>query len=136
MYLVDTSVWIDYLRGQSGRHVAFLDSLLDNPLATGLCNAVYMEILQGARDVPSFERLQRYFSTQRFYDFVDARQAHESAAQLLLTCRQKGFTVRSTLDCLIAQCAIEHNLVLLHNDRDYVGLGKCTSNLRQHHFLD
>lgn len=136
MYLVDTSVWIDYLRGQSGRHVAFLDALLDNPLATGLCNIIYMEILQGARDFPSFERLQRYFSTQRFYDFVDARKAHESAAQLFLTCRQKGFTVRSTLDCLIAQCAIEHNLVLLHNDRDYVGLGKSTANLRQHHFLD
>lgn len=135
MYLVDTSVWIDFLRGRAEPHVDFLDALLDNPLAAGMCDAVYMEILQGARDVASFERLQRYFSTQRFYAFGDSREAHESAGRLFLTCRRLGVTVRSTMDCLIAQCAIEHDLILLHNDRDYVGLGNSVTNLRQKHFL-
>ncbi len=49
--------------------------------------------------------------------------------------RSQGVTVRSTLDCLIAQCAIEHDLILLHNDRDYVALGQAVPALRQRHFL-
>jgi predicted nucleic acid-binding protein len=82
MYLVDTSVWIDMLRGRSG-----------------------------ARDAEAFERLQRYLSTQRFYAFADARQSHEAAARMYLDGRSQGVTVRSTLDCLIAQCAIEHDCI-------------------------
>jgi len=136
MYLVDTSVWIDFLRGRTGSHVDFLDGLLDNPLAAGLCDAIYLEILQGARDSESFERLRLYFGTQRFYAFFDTRQSHERAAGLYVECRRQGITVRSTLDCLIAQCAIEHDLILLHHDRDYVGLGRGVPGLRQKHFLE
>jgi predicted nucleic acid-binding protein len=136
MYLADTSVWIDFLRGRIGPHVDFLDGLLDNPLAVGLSDAIYLEILQGARDAEAFERLRRYFSTQRFYAFADSRQSHEAAARMYQDCRRRGITVRSTLDCLIAQCAIEHELVLLHNDRDYVGLGQAAPALRQKHFLE
>jgi len=33
MYLVDTSVWIDYINGVDTEYVAFLDQLLANPLA-------------------------------------------------------------------------------------------------------
>ena len=33
--------------------------------------------------------------------------------------RKKGLTVRSTVDCMIAQIAIENELLLLHNDRDF-----------------
>ena len=136
MYLVDTSVWIDFLRGRSGPHVDFLDELLDNPLAAGLSDAIYLEILQGARDAEAFERLRRYFSSQRFFAFADSRLSHEAAARMYQDCRRQGITVRSTLDCLIAQCAIENNLILLHNDRDYLGLGQGTPALRQKHFLD
>ncbi|MCX8085814.1 MAG: PIN domain-containing protein [Rhodocyclaceae bacterium] len=136
MYLVDTSVWIDYLRGRAGPHVDFLDSLLAHPLAVGLSEVIYLEILQGARDVEAFERLRRYFSSQRFYGFADSRQSYEAAARLFLDCRRQGITVRSTLDCLIAQCALENALVLLHNDRYYLALGQCAPALRQKHFLD
>lgn len=135
MYLVDTSVWIDFLRGRPGAHVDFFDHLLDDPLATGLSNVIYLEILQGARDMQAFERLQHYFSTQRFYDFANVRQFYEAAAMLFHLCRRQGITVRSTLDCLIAQCAIEHDLILLHNDRNYLGLSQSASTLRQKHFL-
>jgi predicted nucleic acid-binding protein len=135
MYLVDTSIWIDFLRGRAGPHVDFLDSLLDNPLATGLSDAIYLEILQGARSAEAFERLRSYFSTQRFFAFADSRQSHEAAARIYQNCRRQGITVRSTLDCLIAQCAIEHSLVLLHNDRDYIALSQGAPALRQKHFL-
>lgn len=135
MFLVDTSVWIDFLQGRGGPHVEFLDGLLDNPLAVGVSEAIYMEILQGARDQIAFDRLRRYFSSQRFYIFGDSRQAHESAAQIYQDCRRQGITVRSTLDCLIAQCAIEHGLVLLHHDRDFLKMGLVLPAFRQRHFL-
>ena len=36
---------------------------------------------------------------------------------------------RSTIDCLIAQIAIEHNLVLLHNNKDFEDLSKIAAKL-------
>ena len=60
MYLVDTSVWIDYIQGGDAREVSFLDELLKNPLAVGLTDLIYMEILQGAKDQSSFDQLRRY----------------------------------------------------------------------------
>lgn len=135
MYLVDTSVWIDYLQGRDVEHVAFLDDLLANPLAVGISDAIYVEILQGARDQQAFDRLRRYFSGQRFYRFHDPEASHAAAAQLYLDCRRQGITVRSTLDCLIAQCAIEHRLVLLHGDRDFAAMAPARRALRQLHFL-
>ena len=113
MYLVDTSVWIDYLRGTDTAHVAFLDSLLTNPLATGITDGIYMEILQGASDAPAFERLRSYFSGQRIYRFDDPFESHTAAARLYVDARKRGFTIRSSMDCLIARCALEHDLILL-----------------------
>lgn len=135
MFLVDTSVWIDYLQGREGEHVAFLEEQLANPLAVGISDAIYMEILQGARDPEAFEKLRRYFSTQRIYRFDDPEQAHSAAAKIYLDCRGTGITVRSTLDCLIAQCAIEHELILLHQDRDFMHMGVVITQLKQKHFL-
>ena len=135
MYLVDTSVWIDYLRGRDVAHVHFLDELLANPLAVGISDLIYLEILQGAADARAFDKLRQYFSGQRFYRFADAEASHANAAKLYFNARRAGVTVRSNLDCLIAQCAIDHDLILLHNDADFVRLGAVVSGLKQHHFL-
>ena len=135
MYLVDTSVWIDYLRGRDAAHVHLLDELLANPLAVGISDLVYLEILQGATDAQAFDKLRQYFSGQRFYRFSNAEESHANAAKLYFDARRAGITVRSNLDCLIAQCAIDHDLILLHNDADFVRLGAVLSGLRQRHFL-
>ena len=134
MYLVDTSVWVDYLAGRNQRHVAFLDDLLSNPVAVGLCDLIYMELLQGARDVRGFTRLRSYLDGQRFYRFADATQSHADAARIYFECRRKGVTVRSAVDCLIAQCAIDNGAILLHNDRDFSNLAKVVKNLREKSF--
>ena len=135
MYLVDTSVWIDYLRGREVAHVQFLDALLANPLAVGISDLIYLEILQGATDAQAFEKLKQYFSGQRFYRFTEPQTSHANAAKLYFDARRAGITVRSTLDCLIAQCAIDHNLILLHNDADFVRLGEVNQKLTQRYFL-
>ncbi|MBJ6609396.1 MAG: PIN domain-containing protein [Candidatus Thiothrix moscowensis] len=135
MYLVDTSLWIDYINGKEGEHIAFLDTLLQNPLVVGITDVIYMEILQGAENERHFTRFRDYFSSQRFYQLQQAHISHEQAARIYFDCRRKGITVRSTIDCLIAQCAIENNLVLLHHDRDFKQMGTVISNLNQRHFL-
>lgn len=136
MYLVDTSVWIDYIQGRDTRSVNFLDELLKNPLAVGITDLIYMEILQGAKDQKIFDRLRRYFSGQQFYRFIDPEPSHACAAQIYFDCRRQGVTVRSTLDCLIAQCAIEHELILLHHDRDFKQMAKIVPALRQQHYFE
>jgi predicted nucleic acid-binding protein len=135
MYLVDTSVWIDYLKGRDTEQVRFVDQLLNNPLAIGITDVIYMEILQGASDQDAFDQFRRYFSGQRFYRFPDPEVSHAAAAQIYFDCRRKGITVRSTLDCLIAQCAVEHELILLHHDNDFKYMASVLPALLQKHFL-
>lgn len=129
MILVDTSVWIDYINGQDTEQVDYLDEQLKNPLAVGLTEHIYLEILQGAKNQKAFDRFQAYFSGQNFYHFSNLLKSHTSAAQIYFNCRKKGITIRSSLDCLIAQCAIENKLILLHNDKDFIQIAKIEKDL-------
>lgn len=135
MYLVDTSVWIDYLRGRDDAHVHFLRDLLSIPLAISITPLIYMEILQGARDKAAFMRLQNHFNGQRFMDFEQPAESHTAAARIYLDCRLRGVTVRSSIDCLIAQSAIESDLTLLHHDQDFRRIATVAPTLRQKSFL-
>lgn len=136
MYLVDTSVWVAYINGANSPTVEFLDQLLSVPLMVGITDLISMEILQGAKSESAFKKLQKYFSTQKFYSFTDPQRSYEKAAFLYLSCRRQGITVRSSIDCLIAQCALENELILLHHDKDYKNLQKIIPQLMQKHFLD
>ena len=135
MYLVDTSVWVDYIRGREGAHVAFLRELLDNPLAVGITHLIYMEILQGARDAAAFDRLHSYFSGQIFYSFRELTDGHAAAARIYMDCLRRGVTVRSTADCLIAACALESRKILLHHDRDFERISSVVPSLKAKSFL-
>ncbi|MEJ7840540.1 MAG: PIN domain-containing protein [Rubrobacter sp.] len=44
-------------------------------------------------------------------------------------CRHAGIAIRSAIDCLIARVAIEHDLLLLHDDRDFEKLAGVVSDL-------
>ncbi len=135
MYLVDTSVWVNYINGKESPVLEFLDTLLMTPMAVGISHLIYTEILQGAKSEAGFNKLQRYFSTQQFYGFADPENSYEAAAFIYFSCRRQGITIRSSIDCLIAQCALENELILLHHDRDYRNLEKILPQLRQKHFL-
>ncbi len=119
MYLVDTSVWIDYFRGKENKATLYFIDILDKKLSFGINGLIYQEILQGAKSVTDFDKLSVYLSTQYFFHPTDEIMTYQSAAQLYFSCRRVGLTPRSSIDCLIAQIAIEHNLILLHNDKDY-----------------
>lgn len=131
MYLVDTSVWIDYLRDKVDNLAVqrFVD-ILEEGMPFGINGLICQEILQGASSKAAFDELADYLSTQRFYSLLDERVGHQLAAALYFDCRRKGITIRNTVDCLIAQTAIEHDLILLHNDTDYVHLAKMVPALK------
>jgi predicted nucleic acid-binding protein len=95
-----------------------------------------MEILQGARDQKSFDRLRNYFSSQQFFRTQDPEKTYSGAASIYLNCRKSGVTVRSVVDCLIAQYAMEQDLILLHHDRDFAQIASVFPKLKQRNFLD
>ena len=136
MYLVDTSIWIDYIRDREGHHVSFLDETVWNPLAVAITPLIYMEILQGTRDVRSFARLEKFFGGQRFVDFDQPAKSHAAAARIFFACKKQGVTIRSSVDCLIAQCAIENDLTLFHHDRDFQRITRVAPALREKSFLN
>ena len=129
MILVDTSVWIDYLRGTMTEAVTQFSRLLEERQPFGITSVIYQEILQGADSDVSFARLDTYLRTQLFFHPLDPLASYAEAARLYNRCRRVGITIRSTIDCLIAQTAIEHGLVLLHSDRDFDSLAKVAPEL-------
>ena len=130
MILVDTSVWVDWLRGTATTEVRALESVLDNGLPFGITGVIYQEILQGADSPASLDRLADYFGSQRFYNPEDPVTTHRRAAELYQACRGQGITIRSTIDCLVAQIALEHGLMLLHSDRDFERMREAAPELR------
>lgn len=131
MYLVDTSVWIDFFRARDTLPVRRLTALL--PAGADVCVTpeILQEILQGACDVPQFEKYRRYFTSQPILTPRDAVQSAIAAARMYFDCRRRGITVRSSNDCLIAQLAVEHNAALLHDDTDFESIAKVAPGLRQ-----
>lgn len=119
MILVDTSVLIGFFQRNESTAVQKFREVLTNEIPFGITAQIFQEILQGAKAQKDYDKLKAYLETQVFYDPQDPIESYAQAAQLYRQCRQKGVTPRSTIDCLIAQIAIENNLALLHGDRDF-----------------
>lgn len=119
MILLDTSVLINYLQNVQDDSVSLLDEILDRNIPYGICDFVYQELLQGTRTQKEFITLKEYLETIPFYYLNYGKESYEKAALINFSCRKSGITVRSTIDVLIARIAIENNLYLLHNDKDF-----------------
>jgi predicted nucleic acid-binding protein len=92
---------------------------LDGGYAVGLTGVVYQEVIQGVSSWDEFERTSEYLGSQTFYHPMDPVESYREAALIYFRCRRAGVTIRSAVDCLIARIAIEHDLMLLHDDRDF-----------------
>ena len=130
MILVDTSVLIGYFKKSSGVPYDKMDYIIDNDIPYGICNYVYQEILQGSKNKQEYDLLKEYLITVPFYDLLYGKQSFENAALMFFNCRKKGLTIRSTLDLIIAEIAIENSLYLLHNDIDFTNIAKVYENLK------
>jgi len=119
MILVDTSVLIDFFKGQKNNSCQKFELILNQGIPFGINSFIFQEVLQGAKSDKEYRTLKKYLETQRFYHLNDPVDLFAKAARIYFDCKKKGITIRSTIDCLIAQTALEHDLFLLHNDNDF-----------------
>lgn len=129
MVLVDTTVWIDLLRGREAAPVSLLKRLLQAGEAA-TAPVILQELLQGASNPENFERLRKHFAALPLLEPKPRGATRVAAAGLYARCRWRGLTPRSPHDCLIAQLAIEHGVPLLHDDRDFEALARVEPKLR------
>jgi len=115
--IVDTTVWIDYLRGAATEQAAWLDRELDRQ-RIGLTDLILCEVLQGVRGDATVARVQRELCKFIVCSTGGSRLAI-AAARNYRFLRNQGRTVRKTIDCLIATFCLESGHALLHRDRDF-----------------
>ena len=116
MILVDASVWMDVLRDDSGgRAVSFRRAVDRREVVFSRLTA--MELLQGARDERDWELLNDYLESQEYLELPPS--LWRDAARVHFELRRVGLTVRSAIDCCLAEQAIRNEALLLHRDRDF-----------------
>ena len=118
MIIVDSSVWDDYFRGVDSPQTAYLDTLFGNKkLAAG--DLILAEVLQGFAVKTQFDEALDLFRTMPVYRLGGVEVAI-GAARSFQTLRTRGYTIRKTIDTLIATFCIRNGHQLLHNDRDFL----------------
>ena len=117
MVVVDTSVWVDFLNGRRCRQTDLLDDLLTGEFVlTG--DLIVAEVLQGIRTDAGYQRTLDALNGLPYTDMLGRDVAVSSAANFR-TLRQKGVTIRKTIDVMIATFCVHNGLPLLHRDRDF-----------------
>ena len=116
-YLVDTSVWVNVLRGdiQTRERLRGIGSAGNSIL---MCEPIAMELLAGARraELPFLREFIDSFASLDFDPLHDFRSAGEIRRELA----GQGKTVRSIVDCMVAALALIHDeVVIVHNDSDF-----------------
>ena len=125
MTLVDTSAWVEYLRGSDSAARTQLHRLLDEPAPLHTTDVVVMEVLAGARDETHAAQLRRLLSRCEFVP-VESLRDYESAALLYRQCRRAGENIRALADCLIAAVAVRAGLDVLQADKDFEAIERHT----------
>ncbi len=124
MILVDTSVWIDFLRGDNSPEHRMLHNLIEDEQDIAITGIILTEILQGIKQDKSFRAARDYLLEFPIFE-PSSPATYVKAAWIYGECRKKGKTVRSTVDCLIAAICLENDLTVLHKDRDYDIIQDC-----------
>lgn len=117
MVIVDTTVWVDYLRGEHSPEAEWLEREADKQ-RLGLTDLTLCEVMQGVRGDREFDEVLRELLKFELFETGGERLAI-AAAQSFRTIRKRGRTVRKTIDCLIASFCILHGHSLLHRDSDF-----------------
>jgi len=115
--VVDTTVWIDYVKGLDTPYTNALDyELIHNQVVTG--DLLITEFLQGFRNDKDFEAAKEIMDSLIYRDMLGKDIALKSAMNFRLL-RKNGITIRKTADVIIGTFCLEYDLPLLHNDRDF-----------------
>jgi len=117
MVIVDTTVWVDFFAARSADHVAMLETLIDEREDICICGIILTEVLQGIRKESEFRKTRDLFNALIFLPME--YKTFSRSAEIYRLLRRKGITVRKPMDCMIASVAIENDIPLLHNDKDF-----------------
>ena len=122
MIVVDSSVWIDKIRGLRNEATILLDRI-DDTRQILVGDVILLEVLQGARSDAQARIIER--SLRRFHiePIMSPGLAVKAAANYRVL-RSRGITIRGPLDMIIGTFCIEHDHALLHNDRDFTLIEK------------
>jgi predicted nucleic acid-binding protein len=115
--IVDTTVWVDYLKGTSTPEVEWLERELTSQ-RLGLTDLILCELLQGVPSDAQAARVQRALEQFEVFETGGVALAVAAAANYRAL-RSRGHTVRETIDCLTATFCLLSGHALLHADRDF-----------------
>lgn len=128
--LVDSSVWIDHLRGVRTRETEILDRLLasldpelglndgEAPADLLIGDLILCEVLRGIPDAREHAAVKEILLSFEVMTIGGVDLGLE-AADRYRALRRRGVTVRKTIDLLIGTYCIVRDCVLLHSDRDF-----------------
>jgi predicted nucleic acid-binding protein len=131
MILLDTSALIEFLNRTNSYHDKAVESLISSDSDIAIADITLTEVLQGIRSEHDYREVLSSLMNLPVLSLKD-HTSYINAADLYRKCRSKGLTIRSTVDLLIAQTAIEHYAELLHNDRDFEAISS-VSSLKLYH---
>lgn len=102
-----------------------IESLISKDKETAIADILLTEVLQGIKNDKGYAEVKKSLLSFPVYS-LKGIDSFITAADLYRKCRKKGLTIRNTVDLLIAQIAMENNMILLHNDGDFDTLaGMC-----------
>ena len=117
--IFDTSVWINFSKGIENPQTLKLEDYLTNyPKQVYITPTIIQEFLMGLRFETDFVKYQFQFYYLNSFK-SDWENISIAASKLYFDLRKKGITVRKSTDCLIAQIAIENNVLLVHLDSEF-----------------
>ncbi|MDX2247098.1 MAG: PIN domain nuclease [Bacteroidia bacterium] len=117
MIIVDSTVWIDFFNGKTTRETDLLATLLEKN-QVGIGDLILAEVLQGFRLQGDYNLAKGHLSFLPCFEMTGKTLAIKSAENYRML-RNKGITIRKTIDMFIATFCIENGHTLLHNDRDF-----------------
>ncbi|MBI4366054.1 MAG: PIN domain-containing protein [Deltaproteobacteria bacterium] len=116
MTLIDTCVWINFLRGRDLPHVRLLEGLLEEGEAC-LCEVTFAEICFGARGSRQFKKYEHDFSQIPLLKLPD--NWHRELARMGYELQRHGHRPFMA-DLQIALTAVTHDADLLTTDKDFI----------------
>ncbi|MGD9556513.1 MAG: PIN domain-containing protein [Mangrovibacterium sp.] len=116
--MFDTSIWIDFFKGEQTDEVILLTDFLENNLPVYTCPTIIQEVLQGIINETQYLKVKEDLLSLEII-IADPVDAAIGAADIYRGLRKKGITIRKSNDCLIAYYARIAGVDIVHHDRDF-----------------
>lgn len=120
--LVDSSVWIDFFAGNETTQTLKLEHYIQNREDICICGFIVTEVLQGFINQSDHDNAKKDFDSLIYLE--DDRSTFELSATIYRELRRHGFTIRKTIDCLIAAIVVQSGVSFLQSDRDFAPIDK------------